>query len=193
MNRQILAIGAATLLLFAATLAVTPAIAEERNTDEREKMRQFKERPYKMPITIASGHGGAIGNDGNEIHRSHILIAAVKNDNSTQDTDFIVKRGGLFIADGDRVGKYEVVPDTWKVQVRKDSNTFSAEGKVQDKKDNRYSVSLSGELLGNTKNGNLYFVKGKLNGNSGEGDTYKLYYLMIVHDKMMVDKVKQRE
>jgi len=192
MNRQILAVGSATLLLFAATVAVIPAIAEEQNTPE--KVRPFKERQHERPhgpITVALGVGGAIEDGGNEIYRSHIRIAAVKNQNTTE-TDYVIKRGVLDIGYNRGGHKYELVPDTWVVNIREGNNPFSAEGKVQDRDGDQYLVSLSGKLLNHTQRGNLYFVEGKFSGDE-DTDNFKLYYLMIVHDKMMVDKVKTRE
>jgi hypothetical protein len=191
MSRQILAVGSATLLLFAAMVAAIPAIAQEQNTEQREQVRPVKERPHG-PITVALGFGGAVEENGSEVYRSHIRIAAVKSD--AEDADFTVKRGVLDIGYNRGGHKYEVVPDTWTVNIREDNSAFSAEGKVQEREGEQYSVSLSGELLDGTKNGNLYFVNGKFSGDGEDEETYKLYYLMIVHEKTTVDKkVKTRE
>ena len=191
MNRQILAAGSATLLLFAATLAVIPAIAEEQDTSE--KVRPVKERPHRMPITVALGFGGAVEEDGNEIYRSHMRFAAVKSDDAAHENDYIIKRGGLVIGDRDGPVKYEVVPDTWTLKIKGGDNAFSAEGKVQDREGKQYSVSLSGKLLHDTQNGNLYFVEGKFSGDSEDSSIYKLYYLMMVQDKVIRPENSTRE
>jgi hypothetical protein len=196
MNKAVLAAGSTTLLL-AAMLAVIPAVADERNTerarqavderDDRVRPVERADRPIDRPhraVTVATGLGGAIEAD--SMHRSHIHIAAVKSAdtgrNSTDvNTDYNVERGLLIIGSRNSAQKFEIVPDTWSIDVREGSSAFSAEGKVEDRAGNQYSVSLNGSLKADTENGNLYFVEGKLDTDRSDRRTVELYYLMVVH------------
>lgn len=169
--------GAAGLLLLA-TLAVMPALAQEQN--QNDQSRPHKER-HQGPVTVASGVGAAVEVDEDGIYRSHLRLGMVKDNNTG---DIVVKRGALDIAYRNTGQKYEVVQDTWTVKI---GDVFTAEGKVQDRKGEQYSVALSGRLLDSTERGKLYFVEGRLSGD-GEDDAYKLYYMLMVHDKTVDDK-----
>lgn len=172
-TRKALLAGTTMLLLLAATLALSPAMAQENDTEKKVRPDKNPEKRALKNGIFASGFGAAVQED--EAHRSHMHLALSKTD--TASNNYQVKKGLVVINDKHSPVKYEVIPDTWKVS--EDNNAFSAKGQVQDQEGSTYDVSLAGDLLHQMSKGKLYIVKGTFSGN---GEDYALYYFTVVRD-----------
>ncbi len=172
-TRKALLAGTTMLLLLAATLALSPAMAQENDTEK--KVRPDK-KPDKRGLengTFVTAFGAAVQED--EAHRSHMHLALSKTDITSNN--YGVKKGLVVINDKHSPVRYQVIPDTWKVS--EDNSAFSAKGQVQDQEGKTYDVSLAGDPLHQMSKGKLYSVKGTFSGN---GEDYDLYYFAVVRD-----------
>ena len=195
--------GLFALMLVAAIVTIPHALADKseksRDTERKSNISDHKSRDsnhdekarLQKPIrqvfvAIGVGVGAAVDNDGN-LHRSHyqIDLANVVNTNSTStnsttsDMNYQVKKGQIFILEKGTRGTYKIIPETWKIDITDGKTTFSATGQVKGG-NNTYDVSLIGTKIRDVKNGSLYRVDGKINGNSTE---YELHYISTFSKK----------
>ncbi len=187
--------GLFALMLVAAIVTIPHAVADEEKSrdkeqkldkaDRKEAKHDEKPRPVK-PIrqvtSIGVGVGAAVDGDG-ALHRSHFRIDLATSTNSTNTnstgtnsttTDsYHVKKGQIFILEKGSRGTYKIIPETWRIDIADGKDAFSATGQVKGGKDT-YMVTLTGEKIRDAKNGSLYWVNGKLAGNSTE---YDMHYI----------------
>lgn len=175
--------GTTMLLLLAATLTVGPAMAQEDDRGEKEKARPDHKKHRNG--TFVLGFGVAIEDD--KVYRSKLRLGLMKSD---VENTYAVKKGGIVINDERSPVRYEVIADTWTVEVREDGHAFIASGQVEDRDGNAYDVALEGDLLGKTDHGRLYMVKGKF---SGESEEYSLHYFAFLKDEVNIDRENVQE
>ncbi len=207
MNKQYkkaLLAGTAMLLLFAATITVGPAMAQQNDDDfdKKEKVRPHKERPDKERPhkgTFAAGMGVAIEDNG-DAYRSHIKLALAKSNTdagadvgdtaaAAADSAYAVRKGMIVINDEGSPVRYPVVADTWAIEFNEDA--FHAAGVVEDADGNTYDVAVRGEALGKTKHGIIYQVHGDFSG--ADEEDYKLHYFVVVKEKAKADRPDVQE
>lgn len=174
-TRKALLAGTTMLLLLAATLALSPAMAQENDTEKKVRPDKKPDKRALKNGTFVTGFGAAVEDD--EAYRSHMRLALAKSDAASNNYE--VKKGLVVINDKHSPVRYEVIPDTWTIEVREDNSAFSAKGQVQDQEGDTYDVSLAGDLLHQMSNGKLYSIKGTFSGN---GEDYALYYFAVVRD-----------
>jgi len=194
-KKKVLLAGTVMLLLFAATITLGPAMAQQNDDDfdKKEKVRPHKERPDKERPhkngTFAAGMGVAIEENG-DAYRSHIKLVLAKSntdadadDTAATDSAYAVRKGMIVINDEGSPVRYAVVADTWTIEFNEDA--FHAAGVVEDADGNTYDVAVRGEALGKTKHGILYQVQGTFD---GADEDYKLYYFVVVNEKTNADR-----
>ncbi|MGI0004478.1 MAG: hypothetical protein ACREAX_04185 [Candidatus Nitrosotenuis sp.] len=158
------------LMLTAAALSIPQAQAER--TDET---RDIKPTPHRVKtVAIAIGAGAAVDIAG-ELHRSHYRFAFANS--TSDDSDYKVKKGQMMIRDDRTRSFYKALPETWKINVSDDRNSFSATGQVVASSGKTFDVSLEGSKIRDVRDGQLYRVQGKFVGN---GIEYELHYLSAI-------------
>lgn len=73
--------------------------------------------------------------------------------------------------------RYQMVPDTWQVQLVKPNQNFVASGKVMDRDKQTYEVTLQGDLRRSIERGVILTVTGTF---AGAGVNYDLFFIALL-------------
>lgn len=159
----------AAALVAAVSFSPVVALAQERGErDEADQQYRFR---------VARGAGIATDTETGDNFRTGLRVMTLY-DNSTGERT--VERGAIVISvDGERI-RYDMLPETWEIELAEDSLTFEASGQVQNnERDDQFDVTLVGYFGIHGPRGGMWSVEGTL---SGELD-YELHYVVLSHPR----------
>jgi hypothetical protein len=177
----------AAAMLAAVTFVPVLASAQESARSDKLDERQHRsiDRPYvaderadhRPGLHLTKGAGIATDAETGKNFRSGFL-GLIQKANSSEVNEHSVKRGILVIgADGERI-RYQMLPETWKIEVSKEGFTFEANGQVQNEAQEKFEVKMNGYFATHTRLGNLWSIDGSMR---GENTEYQLHYVAISH------------
>jgi hypothetical protein len=172
----------AAALVAAVSFSPVVALAQERGEvrdkirDEvRDRVRDEVDQQHRFKV--ARGAGIATDTETGENFRTGLRVMTLY-DNSTGERT--AQRGAIVISvDGERI-RYDMLPETWKIEVSEEGLTFEANGQVQNSEGEQFDVSLDGYFGIHGPRGGMWSVEGTLSG--GELD-YELHYVVLSHPR----------